>query len=167
MLLLTLMIIDPVEAAETVLHFWYSALVRPIDFLRVQLLRPIIEGVCNKITDQAAGPLQAKTFTFDSCSVRVVLKKEGWTALLAFLNVPVGLTTQRAHKIRIAVTMAPHRLDFRPRDLMLQQPEHRICKERFREDGILLPFGYSRKKFTIPNPYVVQTDHTFNQTLLT
>jgi hypothetical protein len=128
MLLLTLMIIDPVEAAETVLHFWYSALVRPIDFLRVQLLRPIIEGVCNKITDQAAGPLQAKTFTFDSCSVRVVLKKEGWTALLAFLNVPVGLTTQRAHKIRIAVTMAPHRLDLRPRDLMLQQPEHLLAR---------------------------------------
>jgi hypothetical protein len=166
MLLLTLMIIDPVEAAETVVHFWYSALIRLIDFLRIQLLRPVIEGVCNKIADRRAGFLQSKTFTFGACSVRIVLTKEGWTALLAFLCVPAGLTTQRAHNIRIAVTMAPHRVDFRHRELMLQQPEHRICKERFREDGILVPFGYSRKEFTIPNPYVVQTDHALNRTPL-
>jgi hypothetical protein len=88
----------------------------------------------------------------------VVLKKENWTSLLALLCVPKDLTTAKGRSGRLAVTSAPHRVDYRHRGLALQQPEHRICKERFREDGILLPFSQSRDDFTIPNPYVVQMD---------
>lgn len=159
MLLLTLNISDEQEAAETVLHVWYSAFIRPADYQRVQDLRSLIEDVCNKIAGRASGSFQAKTFAFGSCSVRVVLKKEDWTLLLTFLCVPQGLTTSQARGVRLAVTTAPHRVDYRHRGLALQKPEHRICRERFREDGILLPFSQSRDDFTIPNPYVEQ-NHT-------
>lgn len=152
MLLLTLTTADDQAAAETVLHVWYSAFIRPIDFQRLESLRPLIEDVCHKIAGRGAGSLQAKTFTIGSCSLRVVLKKEQWTALLTYLGVPKGLTTKQAHSVRVAVTQAPHRVDFRHRELALQQPEHRVCKEKFREDAILVPFGHSREEFTTPNP---------------
>lgn len=154
MLLLALTISNEAEAAETVLHFWYSALVRPVDMQHLQSLRSLIEDVCLKIVDRKAGSLQAKTFTFGMSSIRIVLKKEAWTDLLNALSVPKGLSVQRAHNIRVAVTKAPSRIDFRHRDLMFKQPAHRICKERFREDGILVPFSFSREDFSIPNPYV-------------
>lgn len=156
MLLLVLTIADDEEAAETILHFWYSALIRPIDLERIQSLRPLIEDVCNKISGRAAESLQAKTFTFGPSSLRIVLKKESWAALLTYFHVPTGLTTEQAYRVRMAVTSAPERVDFRHRQLVVQQLEHRICKERFREDGILLPFSYSREDFTIPDPYVEQ-----------
>lgn len=156
MLLLTLSIDDEQEALQTVLHVWYSAFIRPADLRRIQALRPLIEDVCNKITKRSSGSLQAKTFAFGSSTIRIILKKEHWTALLTFLCVPKGLTTGEARRVRLAVTKAPRRLDYRHRNLALQQPEHRICKERFHEDGILLPFSQSRDDFTVPNPYVEQ-----------
>ena len=154
MLLLTLNITDEREAVETVLHVWYSAFIRPADYQRVQDLRSLIEDVCNKIAGRDSGSLQAKTFTFGLSSVRVVLTKEHWTSLLTFLCVPKGLTTSQARSVRLAVTVAPHRVDYRHRGLALQKPEHRICMEKFREDGVLLPFSQSRDDFTIPNPCV-------------
>lgn len=123
---------------------------------RLQSSRNLIEDVCNKIIGCKAGSLQAKTFTFGASSLRVILKKENWMALLELFCVPNGLTAQRANDVRVTVTKAPHRVDYRHRDLMFQQPEHRICKERIRADGILAPFSYSREDFTIPNPYVIR-----------
>lgn len=152
MLFLALAVPNEQEAAESVLHLWYSALIRPIDMQHLESLRPLIEDVCTKIAGCNSGTLQAKTFTFGSWTLRVVLKKEAWIELLESLSVRKGLSTEQAHEIRVAVTKAPHRLDYRHRDLMFQLPEHRICKERFREDGILVPFSYSRGSFTIPNP---------------
>lgn len=162
MLLLILSISDEQEAVETVLHVWYSAFIRPADYQRIQNLHSLIEDVCNKIAGRGAGSFQAKTFPFGSCSLRVILKKEHWTSLLTFLCVPKGLTTSKARTGRLAVTNAPSRVDYRHRGLALQKPEHCICRENFREDGILLPFSQSRDDFTMPNPYVEQkyTDRT-------
>lgn len=159
LLLLTLNISNEQEAVETVLHVWYSSFIRPADYQRVQDLHSLIEDVCDKIAGRGSGSFQAKTFTFGPCSVRIILKKEHWTSLLTFLCVPKGLTTSQARSVRRAVTVAPHRVDYRHRGLALQKPEHRICSERFREDGVLLPFSHSRDEFTIPNPYVEQV-HT-------
>jgi hypothetical protein len=156
MLLLTLTIADDREAAETVLHVWYSVFIRPTDYQRIQGLHPLINDVCDKIAGRDSDSLQAKTFTFGSCSLRVVLKEDHWKSLLTFLCVPHGLTASQARSGRLAVTNAPHRIDYRHRSLSLQQPEHRVWKERFWKDGILLPFSQSRDDFTIPNPYVVQ-----------
>lgn len=152
MLLLVLTISDEQEAAETVLHLWYSALIRPADMKHIDVLRPLIQDVCIKIADRKADLLQAKTFSFGSCSVRVALKKKAWTRLLQSLYVPIGLSMELADEIRVRITNAPQRQDYRHREYIYQQPEHRICKERFREHGIMVPFGCPRDEFTIPNP---------------
>lgn len=154
MLLLALTIKDQHRAAETILHCWYSALIRPIDLESLEALQPLIQDVCTKIVDREAGSLQAKTFTFNKCSIRLILVKEAWRTLLSYLSVPLGLSTQRANAVRLAVTKPLHRLNYLHRNFLTQQPEHRICKNRFREDGILMAFGRSREDFTVPNPYV-------------
>jgi hypothetical protein len=110
--------------------------------------------VCDELADREATSLAAKTWEFGKCSSSVVLDKKHWTQLLDFISVSKELTTQQAHDIRKAMNDSPQRLDFIQRFLLMRKPEHRICKEKFRDEGILLPFGHSRKDFTIPNPQV-------------
>jgi len=154
MLLLALTISDHQQAAEAIIHCWYSAFLRPADSQHIESLRPYVQDVCNKISDRRPGSLQAETFMFKRGSLRVILKKEAWKMLLGFISGSRALTFQQARGIRHAVTLAPQRTDHHDHSLLLQQPAHRICKRRFREGGILLPFGHPRDDFTIPNPYV-------------
>lgn len=57
-LLLALTVQDPQEAAEAILHCWYSACIRPVDWKHVSSLRAIIEDVCHKIAGRAPASLQ-------------------------------------------------------------------------------------------------------------
>jgi hypothetical protein len=151
-LLLALKISDRQQAAEAIIHCWYSAFLRPADFKHIESLRPDIQEVCDTISGRASGSLQAKNFAFERGTLRIILKKEAWKMLLEFVSVSHALTSQQAFSLRCAVTLAPGQKDYRERALLFLQPGHRICKQRFREDGILLPFGHSRDDFTIPNP---------------
>ncbi|KAK2758931.1 mynd finger family protein [Colletotrichum kahawae] len=76
--------------------------------------------------------------------------------LLFFTDTPKGLTANQAHEIRKAVTLAEGRKDYRDYHLLLQSPSHRIALTRFREDGLLLPFGAARDAFRHPNPTIYQ-----------
>jgi hypothetical protein len=70
-----------------------------------------------------------------------------------FLDVPEGLTREDAGKIRAATNLAPERADYRDRWYFKDETHFRcIAKQRFREDGLLLPFGHPRQGFNIPNP---------------
>jgi len=154
MLLLALKVEDPEQAVQSIIHIWYSATIRPVDArLLAELIHPMIEDVCVKITDRAAGSLQAKTRKVGKSSLRLVLKKEAWKTLFSHLRLPPGLTLQQAYDKRVAVTKAEQQQEIH-RDLCVLHPEHRLCREKYREDGIMLPFGHSREGFTIPNQYV-------------
>lgn len=113
----------------------------------------MIEDVCVEIANRTAGSLQAKTWKVGKSSLRLVLRKEAWTTLLSHLRLPPGLTLQQAHDKRIAVTKTEQQQEIH-RDHCVLHPEHRLCRERYREDGIMLPFGHSRVEFAIPNPCV-------------
>lgn len=154
MLLIALKVRDSEQAVQSIIHIWYSASIRPTDAqILTEVICPMIEEVCAKIADRAAGSLQAKTWTFGKSALRLVLKKESWTDLLSYFRLPPGLTYQQAHDKRVVVTKAEEQ-DEIARDFCVRHPEHRVCKDKYREDGIMLPFGHSREEFTIPNPYV-------------
>ena len=154
MLLLALHIEDSEQAVQSIIHVWYSASIRLQDaHLLTELICPMIEEVCVKIADRAAGSLQAKTWIVGRSSLRLVLKKELSTSLLSYFRLPPGLTHQQAHDKRVAVTKSEPQTDIY-RDFCVLQPEHRVCREKYRETGIMLPFGHSREEFTVPNPYV-------------
>lgn len=153
MLLIALTVDNIDEAADCIIHIWYSALIRKSDLdILQQRVRPLIEDVCEKIKSKLPSAILAKTWTFGQRSMRLVLKRSSWDNMLFYMSIPEGLTVQRANQIRIAVTLAESRKDYRDRHLLLQSRSHRIAKNRYWADGLLLPFGSPRYEFKEPNP---------------
>lgn len=153
LLLIALVVEDFDASANCVIHVWYSAFLRKSDLdVLQQRIRPLIEEVCHKLTAKAADKLLAKTWTYGQRSVRLVLQKSAWDALLAFTDKPKDLTMEQARKLRTNVTLAEDRMDFRDRHLWLQTPSHWVAMVQFRETGLLLPFGASHVDFWQPNP---------------
>jgi hypothetical protein len=144
---------DPEEATAIMLHTWYSALVpkKIVDSLQVNIAT-LIKDVCGKIEHKNDDSLQAKTWKYGTRSLRVVLKKSQWNRLLLYFEVPVGLLTAQAQRIRVATTLAPERKDFVDRALYNRPPVWRASMMKFRSDGILLPFGASRQDRDTLNP---------------
>uniref|UniRef100_A0A8H7TNG3 MYND-type domain-containing protein n=1 Tax=Bionectria ochroleuca TaxID=29856 RepID=A0A8H7TNG3_BIOOC len=156
MLLLCLVIVEPEEAASAITHIWYSSLIQEshINLLQ-EKIRPRIAQVCARIEGNSEDALQT-TWEFETSSLQVTLSNDNWKRLLNFLKVPAGLTVDRANEIRTAVTLAKECRDFRDRKYSTMPRPHRLAEERFREDGIMVPFGGSRKPYTVPNPTMFQ-----------
>ncbi|KFY89500.1 hypothetical protein V500_05642 [Pseudogymnoascus sp. VKM F-4518 (FW-2643)] len=163
MLLIALTVDNTDEAADCIIHIWYSALIRKSDLdILQQRIRPLIESVCEKIENKAPSSLLGKTWTFGQRSLRLVLEKSSWDNLLSYMDIPAGLSMERANQIRTAVTLAESRKDYRDRNLLLQTtPSRRIAKNRYWADGLLLPFGSPRLDFQEPNPTFFQTADTW------
>lgn len=158
MLLIALVVKDVDKAAECIIHIWYSALVRKSDFdILQEQVRPMIEAVCHKTEGKAGSSLLSKTWAFGHRSLKLVLHKSAWDALLTFVDNRNGLTAEKAHAVRKTVTLAEERKDFLDRHLSLQGNFHRVALTRFREDGLLLPFGTPRDDFKHPNPSVMRS----------
>ncbi|TKA78672.1 hypothetical protein B0A55_04509 [Friedmanniomyces simplex] len=138
------------------LHTWFSSMIRQknLDLLEAKV-HPLIDDVVQKIVGKAGGSLQRKTWKFSNSTIRLTLLKEQWSALLCYLQVPTGVTEAVAWHTRTAVTMV--RRDHIDRSYLAQLPPHRLCKEKFRADGILLPYGNSTEAFNTPNPTLFQT----------
>lgn len=153
MLILLLAVEDTAAAVDCVLHIWYSA---QIEVSHIELLdtavRPLIEDMCQKIAKKLEDVLLAKTWSWGTKSVRLVLSKKAWEATLSYLSLPTGLSSQKAHDLRLVVTLAPQRKDYVDRHLFSQTPTQRVCLMKYRTDGILLPFGNPRKCYDVPNP---------------
>ncbi|KAK0257347.1 hypothetical protein LTR29_005146 [Friedmanniomyces endolithicus] len=144
------------NAVDCILHVWYSSNIQQkhLELLEAKI-RPLVEDVILKIADKAAGSLQRKTWKFGNNTLRLTLVKEQWSALLRYLEVPTGATEAVAPHIGTTLTMA--RRDNIDRGYLAQLPPHRVCKEKFRASGILLPFGESSEAFDVPNPTFRQT----------
>lgn len=148
-------------AANMMIHPWYSACL-PKDLYQNlnDHIRPIIEEVCEKISNKDDTTLQAKTWRLEGrqATVRFVLPKSAWYRLLSYFSAPEGLTRDKANETRRSVVLAPGRKDHLGRVLNLQQPYRRVAEMRYRETGVLMPFSASMDDYQIPNPYVVVTN---------
>ncbi|KAH6605282.1 hypothetical protein Trco_006989, partial [Trichoderma cornu-damae] len=157
LLLIALVVENVDEAVDHMIHIWYSAFVRKSDaHLLERQIRPLVHDVCEKIKDKPPTSLLEKTWTFKGRSLRVALCKSSWDKFLSHLDVPVGLTTEQAHRVRTASTLAESRRDYLERRLYAHSPAHRVAFHQFRVDGLLLPFGSPRDDFREPNPTFFQ-----------
>lgn len=153
LLLIALVVENSDEAVDCMLHVWYSAFLRKSHIsLLHDYVRPLLEGVYQKIMHKDGESLLSKTWSFGRRKLRLVLKKSAWEQLLSRLGTSTSMTADKARAARADVVMAESRRDYRERELFCQPPEHRVAIYRFREDGILLPFGASRREFSQPNP---------------
>ncbi|KAM0347333.1 hypothetical protein ACHAPU_004852 [Fusarium lateritium] len=150
------------DTVDCMIHIWYSAFIRESDLQVLdKRVRPLVEAVCHQIKDKPTSSVLGKTWTFGQRSLRLVLEKGSWNRLLTFLEVPSKLTAENANKLRTAVTLANSRVDYRDRSFLFLPPSHRVARYRFRQDGLLLPFGASRSEFQHPNPTFFQTANTW------
>ncbi|KAG0156690.1 hypothetical protein PDIDSM_3871 [Penicillium digitatum] len=141
--------------AESLIHLWYSAsLPKDLTAQLASRVKPLFTGVCEQISAKATGEIVERTWTFaHNRSLRLTLRKEEWYRLEALCEVPSDLTPQKALHIRTATTLAPERRDYRDRWYFKDAtPSIRMSKQKFREDGLLLPFGHDRVGFDRPNP---------------
>ncbi|PFH56608.1 hypothetical protein XA68_16257 [Ophiocordyceps unilateralis] len=145
---------------EAIIHVWYSAFIPQTVFSRLQQrVKPLIDDVCSRLASENPDLVIRKSWeASNGASLNLVLRQEDWFRLRQFVNLPDGLTKEEASRIRAAVTLAPERADYRDRwNYKEATPFMRIAKQRFREDGLLLPFGHPRLGFDIPNPTLFQS----------
>jgi hypothetical protein len=67
-------------------------------------------------------------------------------------KVPQGLSVDAAMQMRRSIMLALERIDYVDKRLYKMSPARRTCAWKFRADGLLLPYGVSRKDFDVPNP---------------
>ncbi|KAG4287362.1 hypothetical protein FPRO06_05014 [Fusarium proliferatum] len=133
-LLIALTSDDDEQAVDCIIHMWYSSFIRKSDQVVLeQRIRPLIQAVCDKIKDKPDN-------------------RGTWDKLLSFVSTANGLNMEIANQFRKAVTLAESQRDFLDRHYAFLPPSHRVAKQRFREHGVLQPFGVGRSEFTIPNP---------------
>ncbi|KEY72821.1 hypothetical protein S7711_04410 [Stachybotrys chartarum IBT 7711] len=148
------------KVAESLIHLWYSVFI-PAE-LYAQLrdnIKPLITKVCVEFANEEPSVPLEKTWNFQSGrTLSLALTKGQWLKLEALLDMPETMSFERASSLRIAVTLAPERADFRDRwDFKEATPFTRVAKQRYREDGLVLPFGHPRTGFDTPNPVVFQS----------
>jgi len=147
------------EAVPAMIHLWYSARLPTtiLETIQTKLL-PMIEDVCNKVAKKPNNIPLGKTFKLEGGqSLRVVLTKPDWNRFKAYFTLHKGLTPKMAELFRRKAVYDPARRDYHHKGFYTYWPALRVCADKFRQDGILLPYGASRKDFVAWNPTFLQT----------
>jgi hypothetical protein len=151
LLLLVALYLEPEVATPIMLHLWYSAML-PEAMVRVlqRYILPYVQGVCDEIRTKPDYWMQAENFVHGKGSVRLILRKSEWIAIAKMVVPSKELTAPEAQATRRTITLA--RVDHIDRSLYKMPPGRRAGAINFRQNGVLLPFGASRKDFAVPNP---------------
>ncbi len=150
-ILLISVLLPPEEAADHMLHVWYSGRITlsMIEFL-MGSVRALIADVVGKIESKRDDILLSKTWTFGAREISVRLYKGQWSFLLKMLDSHHDVLETEKH--RLYVMLNPSRLDHQERHLYTQTPAGRLCSQGMRETGVLVPFGSCLDQFKCSNP---------------
>ncbi len=150
-ILLIAVLLPPVEAADLMLHVWYSGRINSsMQKTLKESVHPLIADVVGKIKSKKDDILLSKTWTLGRGEISVRLYKKMWSFLLKMLDSHHGVS--ETEKNRLHVMLNASRLDHLERHLYSQTPAGRVCSHKMRETGVLLPFGSCLDKFQCPNP---------------
>ena len=143
---------DRYEAAETIVHLWYSAkLTRKHAKTIETFLTPVVDAVCLELSaeDAESNQVVARSIPVGKGQFQARIRTSQWFQLQSMLSkqldVQKGLG-ERSH-IMLERTDHIHRILFNMRN-----GHRRVAKDNFRRCGILLPFGASSQDFVQLNP---------------
>jgi hypothetical protein len=144
---------QPNEAADIILHIWYSARmsIKASRAISTYVL-PLAEAVIPKMKDKSPTTVFSKTWEFGTRTLRLSLLKKQWQALVSNLAPLSAAASPKTESNRRAVMLAPTRQDHVDRAILTQPERHRQCTMRFRETGVLLPFSGDTRPHKVPNP---------------
>ncbi|KAI9810023.1 MAG: hypothetical protein M1827_006721 [Pycnora praestabilis] len=147
------------EAADIILHIWYSARISIKASRAIStFVLPLAEAVVIKIKDKSPTTIFSKTWEFGTRSLRLSLLKKQWQALVPKLAALSAAVSPKTESNRRAVMLAPTRQDHVDRAILTQPERHRQCTMRFREMGVLLPFSGDARPYKIPNPTLFDSE---------
>lgn len=150
-MLLLAMTLPPNEAAEVILHVWYSARLTPTMHEKIRLtVRPLISDVWEKIKGKDNNVILSKTWVFSKRELSARLYKEQWHTIQKTLDAEYPIS--ETEKARRYVTLNETRVDHRDRHFFNLSPSKRVCSYNMRHRGVLLPFGTSSEQYTCSNP---------------
>ena len=143
--------LPPLDAAELILHVWYSARLSRymVAAIKKYATEPIADVVA-QIQDVPEDSMQAKTWSFGAVEVNVCLLKQQWTALLKILEAEHDLSKTEAERQKVVLDTDFE--DMRDYDYCLWSGSRRVTSRRFSETGVIVPFGTCIALFECPNP---------------
>ncbi|KAF7519618.1 hypothetical protein PCG10_009904 [Penicillium crustosum] len=161
-LVLTAFHFPPEEATPIMIHLWYSALIPTsvLTALQTKLL-PLIEKVCTEAALKRPKRLFKWVWKKNKSSLQLELLRDEWERLRYTLRFPGRFPASEATRNRQEVVLADKRVDSLHRTLHAQPRYWRLSTMKFRRDGILLPFGCSRKEFDTPNPILFSASRSW------
>ena len=150
-ILLVAVLLPPVEAADLMLHVWYSGrITSSMQKTLKKSVHSLIADVVGKIKSETDDTLLSKTWTFGSREISVRLSKKNWSFLLKTLDSHHGVSETERNRLHVMLNAS--RLDYLERHLYSQTPAGRVCSYKLRETGVLLPLGSCLENFQCPNP---------------
>lgn len=143
--------LPPLVAAELVVHFWYSArltheMLATID----KYVRGPVAEVFAKVDKKSDSALLSKIWTFGGTGIRVLSYKPQWATLHRIIEAKHDVL--QTEQNRRDVALAASRIDHWERELYTLSGSRRKCSARFRETGVLLPYGSCLDHFDRSNP---------------
>lgn len=142
------------RTADVMIHLWYSLLLKQADGNEV--VEPVVQQLSKwsalDMIPSESGTSERRFERHGSSggsSVVSVSLSEDHRQLMREPLLSDSLTVERAKELR--ETSFGHRKDMQDLLLSKQKPGHRVPFDRFRRDGMLLPFGISRGEYTKPN----------------
>ncbi|KPI40874.1 uncharacterized protein AB675_10844 [Cyphellophora attinorum] len=136
---------DVGDVLDCMIHVWYSAFLTPKhrDLIK-RLVLPRIQPAVDATRGYTDISKHQKTMWFgdEGCSLRIVLSGADW----------------KPHRNRVVLA---HKDDFQ-RALCYQPGASKAAVHKFRQTGVLLPFGSSQFEYVCPNPTLFREDGTWS-----
>ncbi|KAL8784828.1 MAG: hypothetical protein Q9213_003732 [Squamulea squamosa] len=149
--LLIALIEDSALAAELILHLWYSSRLTPtLMSVLGSKITPEMSRSVEAAEDKNQGDLISQSWSLHSATVSVHLSRTQWYFILKVLQAKHSVAESEPN--RQSITVSKRRSDHRERHYYNLTPSMRLCSHKFRQGGVLLPFGYSDKNFNVVNP---------------
>lgn len=155
-LLIFLTIEDPVRAATAVVHWWYSGRLSPECWLATEEARAWVHTTCRELrlshaTEEGIPCRKIWTSRLHQSSLTMDLTAAQWRALLLYLS-RSALCVHQSETRRLRMMGHPADGNY----ALKMVAGWARCSARFRETGVLLPFGQGDSDFVIPNPTFLQ-----------
>lgn len=134
--------------AEWIIHLWYSASIPGALQLRLQRrILPLIKHMRKETRNRVPAVMM-----FNRHTLRLDLTSNIWDQVERCCGQPVT-SREEAYALRREYTNGPGEIDYHQQLLFkVPSPHVRVARQKFHEDGILLPFGDRGLDVWVPNP---------------
>lgn len=145
---------DAQRAAVDIIHLWYSARIHPeLEAVLDELVGEYIEECLERCSSLPPAMFMTLTDDFKSRkgSLKTAIQAFVWEDLHSFWTQDSGFDDAKAEESRFKCNFAPEARDWLDMERICHRPSRRHSREAYRNDGVLLPFGASRARFTYHN----------------